>query len=428
MARRSPKRSPRAHRAAPPDADARARADPGRLLREGEALGHPRGGDGRARHRAAHERDDALQALRLEGRAGARRWSTRGRSSSRRSTRSTWAKVDELRAPRSRCCWSGRTRGPRASSDVSPAFFQDLHRDHPDVLGALQARRSTSARWSAATLPRPVPARRPARRTWRSLMLDHLVMQASDPRFAERLGISRREAVRTAVSVWGGGALLQRAEAAPPALLRPRARLTRGLGEALAAYPRRRAASGADRRPGARTRSRARSRRPSAGSRRRARPRSRRSRRCRAPGSTACPTRGTGAAAPGCFARSQSSASDVGDRREDDRERREVERRREARAARAAVRRRRRPARQRDRRACWRVGVDALDAAARRGRRAPSRRRCAAPRGSSRSACRGSRAARSRATSLPPTVAEEDVRGGLAGVRRLAQHRRSGSA
>jgi hypothetical protein len=39
-------------------------------------------------------------------------------------------------------------------------------------------------------------------------MLDNLVMQASDARFAERLGISRREAVRTAVLIWGRGALV----------------------------------------------------------------------------------------------------------------------------------------------------------------------------------------------------------------------------
>jgi len=34
-------------------------------------------------------------------------------------------------------------------------------------------------------------------------------MRAVDPRYAERLGLSRREAVRTAVSIWAGGALQQ---------------------------------------------------------------------------------------------------------------------------------------------------------------------------------------------------------------------------
>ena len=32
-------------------------------------------------------------------------------------------------------------------------------------------------------------------------------MEAVDPRYAERLGISRREAVQMAVSIWGEGAL-----------------------------------------------------------------------------------------------------------------------------------------------------------------------------------------------------------------------------
>jgi hypothetical protein len=40
-------------------------------------------------------------------------------------------------------------------------------------------------------------------------MLDWLVTHVADPRYAERLGVSRREAVRTAVSVWGDGALLR---------------------------------------------------------------------------------------------------------------------------------------------------------------------------------------------------------------------------
>ena len=44
------------------------------------------------------------------------------------------------------------------------------------------------------------------------LMLDYLVTHVADPRNAERLGISRREAVRTAVSIWGGGAFRQRAK------------------------------------------------------------------------------------------------------------------------------------------------------------------------------------------------------------------------
>jgi hypothetical protein len=43
------------------------------------------------------------------------------------------------------------------------------------------------------------------------LMLDYLVTHVAGPRNAERLGNSRREAVRTAPSIRGGGALRQRA-------------------------------------------------------------------------------------------------------------------------------------------------------------------------------------------------------------------------
>jgi hypothetical protein len=48
------------------------------------------------------------------------------------------------------------------------------------------------------------------------LMLDFLVTHVADPRQAERLGVSRREAVRTAVSIWGDGALRQRTKLRVP--------------------------------------------------------------------------------------------------------------------------------------------------------------------------------------------------------------------
>lgn len=46
----------------------------------------------------------------------------------------------------------------------------------------------------------------------RSASLSSNVMRAVDPRYAERLGLSRREAVRTAVTIWAGGALQQAAK------------------------------------------------------------------------------------------------------------------------------------------------------------------------------------------------------------------------
>jgi AcrR family transcriptional regulator len=96
---------------------------------------------------------------------------------------------------------------------VTPSFFEDLHRDHPAAwrrfLGLIQERKVVAGRHLG-------PYVRPdlhAETTF--AMLDHLVLHASNPRFAEGLGISRREAVRTAVSIWGGGALIQRVKLRP---------------------------------------------------------------------------------------------------------------------------------------------------------------------------------------------------------------------
>jgi AcrR family transcriptional regulator len=92
-------------------------------------------------------------------------------------------------------------------ANVSPAFFQDLHRDHPECWRRFQSQ-IEERKWAAA----PV-----LRRFLRSdvggdvalRMLDHLTTWAADPRNAERLGVSRSEAVRIAVSIWCGGALLR---------------------------------------------------------------------------------------------------------------------------------------------------------------------------------------------------------------------------
>jgi AcrR family transcriptional regulator len=91
---------------------------------------------------------------------------------------------------------------------VSPAFFKDLHRDHPASWKRFQSQ--IQDRKDAAA-PLLGPLVRPDLDTDVALsMLDHLVTWAADPRNAERLGVSRREAVRTAVSIWGGGAMRRR--------------------------------------------------------------------------------------------------------------------------------------------------------------------------------------------------------------------------
>jgi AcrR family transcriptional regulator len=90
-------------------------------------------------------------------------------------------------------------------ANVSPAFFNDLHRDHPECWARFQAQ-IEERKWAAAPFLRPFL--RPELDSDVALqMLDHLVTWAADPRTAERLGVARGEAVRTAVSVWGGGAL-----------------------------------------------------------------------------------------------------------------------------------------------------------------------------------------------------------------------------
>lgn len=96
-------------------------------------------------------------------------------------------------------------------SNVSPAFFRDLRRDHPEAWarfnGVISERKQAAVGYLLPYLRsddvHPMAMLQ---------MLDHLVTHAADPRFAEQLGISRREAVRTAISLWGGGALVRRAK------------------------------------------------------------------------------------------------------------------------------------------------------------------------------------------------------------------------
>jgi len=93
-------------------------------------------------------------------------------------------------------------------SHVSPAFFDDLRRDHPESWARFNAHIRAGKRVAIQYL---TPFLRDDIHQAAALaFLDHLVMLAAQPRFAERAGISRREAVRTALNVWGGGALRKR--------------------------------------------------------------------------------------------------------------------------------------------------------------------------------------------------------------------------
>jgi AcrR family transcriptional regulator len=90
-------------------------------------------------------------------------------------------------------------------SNVSPSFFSDLARDHPESWKRFQTE-IDARKWAAA--PLLTPFLRPGLNANVALQtLDRFVTQAGDPRYAERMGVSRREAVHTVVSIWCGGAL-----------------------------------------------------------------------------------------------------------------------------------------------------------------------------------------------------------------------------
>jgi AcrR family transcriptional regulator len=73
---------------------------------------------------------------------------------------------------------------------VSPAFFNDLHRDHPECWARFNDQIEARKRAAAPLLgPLLRPELDP---NVALLMLDHLVTQAANPRYAERLGVSRR--------------------------------------------------------------------------------------------------------------------------------------------------------------------------------------------------------------------------------------------
>lgn len=90
-------------------------------------------------------------------------------------------------------------------ANVSPAFFQDLHRDHPESWARFNSQ-IEKRKLAAAPILEPF-LRADLNPAIALRMLDYLVTESADPRFVERLGVSRREAVHTAVSIWGAGAL-----------------------------------------------------------------------------------------------------------------------------------------------------------------------------------------------------------------------------
>jgi AcrR family transcriptional regulator len=89
--------------------------------------------------------------------------------------------------------------------EYSPAFFADLKHDYPAAWDSLQKDLARRKALGAGLL-------RPQLRTDLDpevalSMLDLIVTQVSDARTWNRLGVSRQEAVRTALAIWAGGAL-----------------------------------------------------------------------------------------------------------------------------------------------------------------------------------------------------------------------------
>src|SRR5262245_22742278 len=90
-------------------------------------------------------------------------------------------------------------------SRYSPAFWEDLRRDHP---AAHEIFRRELGRWKEAGAAQLRPHLRPELHPEIALaVLDLILTHASDPRFSERAGTGRREAIETAIQIWARGAL-----------------------------------------------------------------------------------------------------------------------------------------------------------------------------------------------------------------------------
>jgi AcrR family transcriptional regulator len=97
-----------------------------------------------------------------------------------------------------------------ANASLSPAFARDLKSDYPAVWQryreVLNARKRRGAELLRPLLEPNVDAR------VAFALLDRIFSIVLDPSFADRLQVSRREAIRGAVSIWASGALARRGQ------------------------------------------------------------------------------------------------------------------------------------------------------------------------------------------------------------------------
>lgn len=92
-----------------------------------------------------------------------------------------------------------------AQAQFAPAFIEDLRRDYPAAWEIFQQHVTTSKRNGAALL---TPGLKPGLRPEIALALLGLILtDITDPELPDRLRVSRHEFIRTAVSIWAGGAL-----------------------------------------------------------------------------------------------------------------------------------------------------------------------------------------------------------------------------
>ena len=87
----------------------------------------------------------------------------------------------------------------------SPAFFTDLSRDYPDLAAHLETDLAgRRAKGEAILRPHLRPDLDPAAAF---ALLDLIYVHAPDPRLGDKVGVARREVIRTALGIWARGSL-----------------------------------------------------------------------------------------------------------------------------------------------------------------------------------------------------------------------------
>jgi AcrR family transcriptional regulator len=100
-----------------------------------------------------------------------------------------------------------------AHAELSPAFVRDLESDYPAAFSRFRAVVQLRKQDGAALLRSQLKPELDERVAL--AVLDLILNTVVRPEFADRLRISRQEAMRTAVSIWAGGALDRRGKLRP---------------------------------------------------------------------------------------------------------------------------------------------------------------------------------------------------------------------